>query len=89
MHRDADPGMSDYNPDRAWAEATAKVREIAGTLPIYWEFGNTIYTTPHVIVWTKDAWSGEGIGYNVNVYPEGGGYMKPCQHHSVPLRRTP
>ena len=68
----------------AWKEAEAKVREIAGKLKIYWGTGNTIYE-PHVVAWTKDAWSGEGMGFNVNVYPEGGGYMKPCRYHSVPL----
>ena len=68
----------------AWKEAEDKVRKIAGNLKIYWGTGNTIYE-PHVVAWTKDAWSGEGMGFNVNVYPEGGGYMKPFQHHSVPL----
>ena len=68
----------------SWKTAADKVREIAGQLPIYWGTGDTIYK-PHVVAWSKDAWSGEGMGYNVNVYPDGGGYMKPCQYHSVPL----
>lgn len=67
-----------------WQKATAKVREIAGNLPIYWGHGNTVYH-PHVVAATKDAWSGEGMGYNVFVYPNGGGYGKPMQYHSVPI----
>lgn len=65
-----------------WRAAEAKVRAIAGDLPIYWGPGGPIYK-PHVVASTMDAWSGEGMGYNVFVYPEGDGYMKPMQFHTV------
>ena len=67
---------------KTWTDAERAVREIAGNLPIYWGSGNTI-DRPHVVAMSKDAWSGEGMGYNVMVYPLGGGYMQPCAYHSV------
>lgn len=67
-----------------WKIAEDKVREIAKGLPIFWGTGNPIYK-PCVVAWSKDAWSGEGMGFNVLVYPEGEGYLKPYSYHSVSL----
>lgn len=67
-----------------WKEAEAQVRKIANGLPIYWGCGDPI-DEPHVIATTKDAWSGEGQGYNVLVYPNGDGYGRPYKYHSVSL----
>lgn len=68
-----------------WNEAGDRVRDIADGLPIYWGTGNPI-REPHVVAFTKDAWSGEGMGYNVNVYPQGAAYRAPVVCHSVVIR---
>lgn len=36
-----------------------------------------------IIVMTKDALSGEGVGYNIFAYPQGQGYKKPYHYYSV------
>jgi hypothetical protein len=54
-------------------DAHAQVRALAhaaGDVPIYWGTGYSI-RRPHVVASTLDAWSGEGVGYCVRVYPQG------------------
>lgn len=79
-----DTGVGRREGVMTWKDAEARVREIAGDLPIYWGTGNPI-DRPHVVAWSKDAWSGEGMGFNVHVYPQGSGYRRPVECHSVPL----
>ena len=38
---------------------------------------------PCIIVMSKDFWTGGTFGYNVYIYPEGEGYMKPYKCISV------
>ena len=59
-----------------WAAAQQKVEEIAGVLPLFYGTGNPI-RTGHATASTLDAWSGEGMGYFVTLYPEGDRYDAP------------
>lgn len=59
-----------------WAAAQQKAEEMAGDLPLYYGTGNPI-RTPHATASTLDAWSGEGMGYFVTLYPEGDRYDAP------------
>jgi hypothetical protein len=68
-----------------WAAADAHVHAIAraaGNLPIYWGTGYPV-PRPHVVASTLDAWSGEGVGYFVRVYPQGERPGAPCDYHTV------
>lgn len=73
---------------KAWVEAWEEVKRIVaqyGDLPILDPGGGPINRS-HAVVWKKDALSGEGMGFNINIYPEGSGYMKPVIHHSVEVK---
>lgn len=66
-------------------ELTAQIQQIAdsfGIKDIYYGTGYPI-EGPHIVAVWKDAWSGEGYGYNLYVYPEGAGPGKPRKYFSV------
>lgn len=72
---------------KAWAEAWEEVKRIVaqyGDLPIL-DPGGPL-NRPHAVVRKKDALSGEGMGFNISIYPEGSGYMKPVIYHSVEVK---
>ena len=71
----------------AWNVASRKVREFAaryGVTDIYWGTGYPIYK-PHAVASTLDAWSGQGMGYFVRVYPKGDGYQAQCHATTIYL----
>jgi len=72
-----------------WKEASDAVKEFAakyGVTAIYWGTGSSI-AKPHAVASTLDAWSGEGMGYFVRVYPEGDhGYMSKAPCHMTTIR---
>jgi len=60
----------------SWQEANAEVKALAASLGIANVTYGTGYPikTKHLLACTMDAWSGEGMGYNVTYYPEGDTY---------------
>lgn len=68
-----------------WKNCDSKVREIANAHGIDCILYGSGYPVnkPNIVVNYKDAISGEGCGYNVYIYPEGGGYNKPCIYISI------
>jgi hypothetical protein len=71
-----------------WKEAVDAVKEFAaqyGVTAIYWGSGYAV-TKPHAVASTLNAWSGEGMGYFVRVYPNGDhDYMstEPCHMTTI------
>lgn len=68
-----------------WKDAFAQVAALTNGLPVYYGSGAPV-EEPHAVVTTKDALSGEGIGYNVRVYPEGDRPGAPSHFHSIVIR---
>lgn len=73
-----------------WPAANAKLDELAGELPLYLGTGNPI-DEPHVQASTLDAWSGEGMGCSVWIYPQGSNGMeglgkeRPHEYHLIKI----
>lgn len=73
-----------------WEEANRTVRAIAAEQGIErvclgYDYG---HDTPTVQMNTKDALSGQGMGYDVRVLPQGPGYNKPSTYISVEMPYT-
>ena len=70
---------------RSWQEANAKLQEIAASLKTDRVVHGTGYPIrePHLLAVTMDAWSGEGMGYNLTWYPEGDTYESPRHFGSI------
>jgi hypothetical protein len=73
----------------SWPEVSAKLQEIAARLQTDRVVHGTGYPVkePHLLVTTMDAWSGEGMGYNLIWYPEGETYNSPRHFGSIRIGR--
>lgn len=71
-----------------WAEASKAVKDFAaefGVTEIMWGTGYAVHR-PHAVASTLDAWSGEGMGYFVRVYPDPKGDTHGAACHMRTIR---